>query len=47
VIPSFVVHKVQTSAIRFDVITSFRSIFGSNVFTVLVWKMELPANRTI
>src|SRR5713226_7779415 len=29
VIPSLVVHNVQTSVIGFDVIASFRSIFGS------------------
>src|SRR5712691_2504500 len=36
VIPSFVVHSIQTSAIGFDVIASFRSIFGSTEFTILV-----------
>jgi hypothetical protein len=36
VIPSLVVHNVQTSLIGFEVITSFRSILGSTALTVLV-----------
>src|SRR5260370_27902246 len=39
IIPSLVVQTVQTSAIRADVMASFRSIFASKELTTLVWKL--------
>jgi len=41
VTPSLVVQTVQTSVISAEVMVSFRSIFGSTEFTVLVLAVDV------